>query len=225
MQQKRGILQYKNGFSFNLAENRLEDPFKWKEPRLVFVNSMSDLFHEDIPTTYLKAVFEVMNNCPMHIFQILTKRIERVQRLCEGLTWSSNIWLGISVENNHAAAKIEVLRSIPASTRFISFEPLLEDLNQMNLHDIDWVIVGGESGGKARIIKPRWVGKIRIQCEKEKVPFFFKQWGKRIFNPDKDDPTLNRNHPFHSKGGCMLQGKIVRQFPTTKVRINEKRKL
>ena len=157
MQQQRGIKQYANGFNLATAPNRMQDPYKWRNPKLVFVNSMSDLFHEEVPTRYLVDVFKVMNDLPRHTFQVLTKRIERALKISKELTWSQNIWLGVSVENNETSERIDLLKNVPAANRFVSFEPLLEDISYSNFDAIDWVIVGGESGGAARPIEKDWI--------------------------------------------------------------------
>ena len=174
---------------------------------------MSDIFHEEISLDYLKRIFQVMNSTPQHIYQLLTKRADRLKEYCPFLEWGENIWMGVSVESNKYAGRIDVLRKIPAKVKFISFEPLLEEINPLDLDKIDWVIVGGESGGKARRMKPEWVCNIKKGCEAATVPFFFKQWGKTVFNPDQTDPTIKKDHPQHSKGGCLINGKVFREIP------------
>lgn len=216
MLQKRGINQYSEGFQFRLAPNRLSLPYKWKTPKIVFVNSMSDLFYEDMPLRYLKEIFNVMNQTPQHIYQILTKRIENLEFYASKLKWTDNIWLGVSVENNKTAFRIDTLKETPAKLKFISFEPLLENITRINLEGIDWVIVGGESGGKARIMDLNWVRNIQNYCRDLNIPFFFKQWGKREFNPDVNDPTLKNTHSLYARGGCMIDRKIFREFPKNK---------
>lgn len=213
MQQKRGIKQYENGFELTLSPSRLNDPLKWNSPQLVFVNSMSDLFHEKVPDEYIVSIFGIMNQTPQHTYQVLTKRIERLKHLSKVLKWSDNIWLGVSVENNDFVYRIEKLKGIEAKIKFISFEPLLSNIEFKDYEGIDWVLVGGESGGKARNIEESWVLSIKKDCERAKVPFFFKQWGKRIFNPNQEDPTLNRTHPLYAKGGCMIKNNIYREYP------------
>jgi protein gp37 len=213
MQNKRGISQYKNGFELTLAPDRLNDPFKWKKPLTVFVNSMSDLFHEKVEDVYIEKIFRIMNDTPHHTFQVLTKRIERVKTLPSSLNWSNNIWLGVSVEHREFVGRIEELKNTPSKIKFISFEPLLSNIEYENFNGIDWVLVGGESGGKARKIEKEWVFQIKNTCQKSRTPFFFKQWGKRIFNPDANDPTINKAHPLFAKGGCMIDNKIHREYP------------
>ena len=165
--------------SIRLVPEALEDPLHWKEPRQVFVNSMSDLFHKHVPLDFIKQVFEVMNNCQRHTFQVLTKRPEIAAEYASQLTWTPNIWMGTSVENDSVTVRIDALRRIGARIRFLSLEPLLGPLNSLNLNDIHWVIVGGESGPGARPMQPEWVRDIRDQCIRGQVSFFFKQWGGR----------------------------------------------
>lgn len=152
-------------------------PFSWRLPRLVFVNSMSDVFHEDVPFSYIDEIFDVMRHCSQHTFQVLTKRPERARELANRLPWSRNIWLGTSVEDDRVLNRIDDLRAIPSSVRFLSCEPLIGPLPKLDLHGIHWVIVGGESGPRARPMKEQWVSDIHEGCKQQRVPFFFKQWG------------------------------------------------
>jgi len=176
--QAMGVTGYENGFRLTLVPKRLAEPLKRKKPTIYFVNSMSDLFHEDIPDSYLRQVMEVIRRSPQHTFQILTKRAERMENFFKTEVSPPNAWLGVTVENrDHGLPRLEVLRRITASVRFISAEPLLEDLGIFDLGDIHWVIVGGESGPKARLMKKEWVFKIKQLCEEQNVAFFFKQWG------------------------------------------------
>ena len=175
--QAMGMLQYANGFKVTLQEQALELPLSWKKPRNVFVNSMSDLFHKDVPFDFIRRVFDVMKRCPQHTFQVLTKRPEITAEYAPDLCWPSNIWMGASVENAIVVHRIDALRSIPAGIRFLSLEPLLGPLSRLLLEGIHWVIVGGESGPGARRVDARWVRQIREQCIAHNVPFFFKQWG------------------------------------------------
>ena len=174
---------YEHGFDLRLVPNKLVDPILWAQPRTVFVNSMSDLFHVDVPEIYVHNVFGVMRLADWHVYQVLTKRADRMRdilarRLNKIGAPEPNIWLGVSVENKkHGLPRIDHLRDTPAAVRFLSIEPLLEDLGEIDLTDIDWVIVGGESGPGARPIQPEWVVSIQKQCRAAKVPFFFKQWG------------------------------------------------
>ncbi len=175
--QKMGNNKYRNGFQLTLHESCLMDPLAWKRPSLIFVNSMSDLFHEDVPVDYVKAVFSVMNQAHWHTFQVLTKRAERLVELSPDLIWSENIWQGVTVESEKYKGRIDSLRNVPATIKFISFEPLLGDVGPVNLRDIDWAIVGGESGFNCRPMELDWVLNIKQQCEKQNTMFYFKQWG------------------------------------------------
>ena len=172
-----GQSNYVNGFDLTLHEDSLGVPFNWKRPSMVFVNSMSDLFHENVPLCFIKKTFDVMCRSPHHIFQVLTKRAERLAELSAKLPWHSNIWMGVSVENGEYTYRIERLRSTGAKVKFISMEPLLSPVPELRLEGINWVIVGGESGPRARPMKAEWVIQIRNQCLIADVPFFFKQWG------------------------------------------------
>ena len=172
-----GQANYRNGFKLALQPQMLELPLRWKTPKRIFVNSMSDLFHKDVPTDYIKRVFETMNNADWHQYQVLTKRSDRVLELCEELDWSPQIWMGVSVENEKYKFRIDELRKTKAHVKFLSLEPLLGPLGRLDLSGIDWVIVGGESGPGARAVKPEWVTEIRDQCVASGIAFFFKQWG------------------------------------------------
>lgn len=172
-----GQPNYVNGFKLTVHEHALKLPLKWKKPQTIFVNSMSDLFHKDVPEEFILKVFNVMNNVPWHTFQILTKRAERLAKISDRLVWGKNIWMGVSVENADYIYRIDNLRKIKAKVKFISFEPLIDKIEMVNLQGVDWVIVGGESGPKARHMSPMWVINLRNQCLAQKVPFFFKQWG------------------------------------------------
>jgi len=167
---------YENGFDLQLRPERLRLPLTWKKPRLVFVNSMSDLFHPAIPVEFVQQVFEAMGEASWHTFQVLTKRPERVAAMAEHLPWPDNVWMGTSVENQRWVSRIDELRRVPAHIRFLSCEPLLGPLS-LNLDGIQWVIVGGESGPRARRMRPEWAESVRDQCIAAQVPFFFKQWG------------------------------------------------
>lgn len=168
---------FERGFDLRLVPAALELPKRWRRGRLVFVNSMSDLFHEDVPTEYVSRVFDVMRECPQHQFQVLTKRAERLEALASALEPPANVWLGVSVENAQHAWRIEHLRRTRAHVRFLSVEPLLGPITKLRLDGIHWVIVGGESGHGARPMHAEWVRVIRDQCRRSRVPFFFKQWG------------------------------------------------
>ncbi len=175
--QAMGLEKYKDNFEVRIHEEALDTPYTWKASKVVFVNSMSDLFHKDIPLEFIKKVFKVMNNNPQHVFQVLTKRAERLLELHTELKWTHNIWMGVSVENNTVTNRIDSLRNTNARVKFLSLEPLLGPLPDLNLENIDWVIVGGESGHKPRPMDADWVIDIQEQCKKNDVAFFFKQWG------------------------------------------------
>ncbi len=172
-----GQEKYSQGFKFRIHPATLLVPFTWKKPQLVFVNSMSDLFHKDVPLEYVKSVFKVMNDTPQHTYQVLTKRGDILEKYAPYLNFTSNIWIGVSVEDDRVLDRIDHLRNVNAHIRFLSLEPLLGPLPNLNLDNIHWVIVGGESGFNARPMEKIWVEDIRLQCESANVPFFFKQWG------------------------------------------------
>ncbi len=172
-----GIDKYKDGFEVKTHEDSLQAPFSWKKPKVVFVNSMSDLFHPKVPIEFIKKVFFVMNETPQHTYQVLTKRADRLYEIHEQLNWTPNIWMGVSVEDKRVIERIDFLRLTNAKTKFLSCEPLIGPLSNINLTGIDWAIVGGESGRKARPMYESWVWDIKQQCEEEGVKFFFKQWG------------------------------------------------
>ena len=175
--QKMGNPRYRNGFKVTLHYDLLDLPLRWKKPSMIFVNSMSDLFHEDVPDEFIMKVFEVMNKAHWHIFQVLTKRSKRLLELSPKLNWTPNIWMGVSVELKQYYSRIHDLKRTGAKVKFLSCEPLLGPLPDMPLEGIDWVIVGGESGPNARPIKEEWVLDILQQCRRHGVAFFFKQWG------------------------------------------------
>lgn len=172
-----GQPNYANGFELTLHDHVLELPLSWKTPQTIFVNSMSDLFHRDIPLEFIQRVFTVMHRAHWHQFQVLTKRAERLRELSKYLEWSPNIWMGVSVETARYVSRIDDLRQTNARIKFLSLEPLLGPLDELDLTAIDWIIVGGESGPGARPVKAEWVMDIRDQCVAAEVPFFFKQWG------------------------------------------------
>lgn len=175
--QAMGQPNYKNGFDLTLQERMVDLPLRWKKPQTIFVNSMSDLFHKDVPVEFIRRVFDVMGQAHWHRFQVLTKRSERVRELSGVLPWHSNIWMGVSVESDEYTSRIDDLRETGAQIKFLSLEPLLGPLKKLKLRGIHWVIVGGESGPRARPMDEQWVLDIRDQCARSKVPFFFKQWG------------------------------------------------
>ncbi len=175
--QGMGVAKYKNGFEVTLHPDVLEAPLRWTKPQIIFVNSMSDLFHEKVPFSFVEQIFDVMRRADQHIFQLLTKRSKRLVRYAPKLDWPENLWMGVTVESATYQYRIDDLRKVPSTIRFLSLEPLLGPLPDLDLHDIHWAIVGGESGPGARPIKKEWVEEIRKQCRQQKTAFFFKQWG------------------------------------------------
>jgi len=192
-----GSPNYTKGFKVTLHHHALEIPLRWKKPRTIFVNSMSDLFHKNIPFDFILKVFDVMSRASHHRFQILTKRSGRLLELSSRLIWPENVWMGVTVENADCGFRIDDLRQTPAVIKFISFEPLLGPIPDIDLEGIDWVIVGGESGPNARPMRPQWAIDIRDQCLDADVPFFFKQWG-----------GINKK-----KNGRKLDGRMWNQIP------------
>jgi protein gp37 len=168
---------FEQGFDLRLVPEKLDDPLHWKRPQRVFVNSMSDLFHEDVPLTYIQRVFRVMNRADWHQYQVLTKRADRLENVGDKLPWAAHIWMGVSVETREYLWRIDHLRRTKAHVKFLSIEPLLGPLGKISLRGIDWVIVGGESGPGARPMHKEWVRDVRDQCKQAGVAFFFKQWG------------------------------------------------
>jgi protein gp37 len=175
--QLMGNRRYQNGFRLTLHEDVVDLPRSWRSGRMIFVNSMSDLFHKDVPLDFIQRVFATMRECSRHTFQILTKRSERLQKLALDIDWPPNVWIGVSVENAAVLSRVDDLRVVPSAVRFLSCEPLIGSLAGIDLRGIHWVIVGGESGFGARPMKIEWVREIFRECRKQKVPFFFKQWG------------------------------------------------
>lgn len=172
-----GSPRYRDGFKLTLQEDLVELPRRWKTSRTIFVNSMSDLFHEDVPTEFIVRVFRTMAQCPQHRFQVLTKRAERLVEISSLLNWTPNVWMGVSVENQRYTSRIACLQQVPAYIRFLSIEPMLGPIKRLPLAGIHWVIVGGESGTGARPLDRQWVVDIFRQCRAARIPFFFKQWG------------------------------------------------
>ena len=187
--QAMGVKKYRENFKVRTHDSALSVPYTWKSAKVVFVNSMSDLFHEDIPMDFIMKVFKVMNDNPQHVFQVLTKRAERLAEVQYKLPWSHNIWMGVSVENSLVLDRIDYLRKTDARVKFLSLEPLLGALPDLDLNQIDWVIVGGESGHNPRPMDEEWVFDIQDQCKASNVKFFFKQWGGR--SKKKNGRTLN----------------------------------
>lgn len=192
-----GSPNYSNGFDLCCHEHLISQPRKWSKSQMVFVNSMSDLFHDRVPDDFIFKVFEAMNKAKNHCFQVLTKRSERLTEIGRNLNWSKNIWMGVSVENSNYLYRANDLKKTNASVKFISFEPLLGPINFFDYEGIDWVIVGGESGPKARPMERDWVLRIKVECQKAKIPFFFKQWG-----------GVNKK-----KSGRSLEGKTWDEMP------------
>lgn len=202
-----GVQGYEHGFSLTLMPERLAEPLERRKPTVYFVNSMSDLFHEKVPFDYIRRIFDVMAHAQQHTFQILTKRAERMAKFCREIDVPANAWLGVSVENRkHGVPRIDVLRTIDAKVRFLSVEPLLEDLGAIDLEGIHWVIVGGESGPKARPMRKEWVDGVKQQCDQAEVAFFFKQWGTWGMDGQKRSKKAN---------GRKYSGRVWDTMPTT----------
>jgi len=197
--QAMGVEKYKDGFELRLHEDALLIPYSWKSPKVVFVNSMSDMFHKDVPLSFIQKVFKTMWENPQHTFQVLTKRADILLKHDKHLKWAHNIWMGVSVENEKVMERIDLLRQTNARVKFLSCEPLIGAIPNINLKGIDWVIVGGESGRKPRPMNVDWVLDIQTQCEKSKVAFFFKQWG-----------GTNKK-----KTGRILNGRTYDEMPAT----------
>ena len=175
--QAMGNRRYANGFRLTMHEDVVDLPRSWSAGRMIFVNSMSDLFHRDVPLEFIQRVFQTMRDCPQHTFQILTKRSDRLRQLAAQIDWPANVWMGVSVEDAKALSRVDDLRVVPAAVRFLSCEPLIGSLAAIDLRNIQWVIVGGESGPHSRTMSIQWVREIFRECRNQKVPFFFKQWG------------------------------------------------
>jgi protein gp37 len=249
-----GQERYKMGFNVVVEhEDVLNEPYKWKKPEVVFVNSMSDLFHKDISNDFISKVFKVMNDTPQHTYQILTKRHDRFEKLPDDLTWSDNIWMGVSCGTQYSTRRIPALVNSKAKHKFLSIEPFIQEITDIDLTGIDWVIVGAESGKTKyqnekdengedkftlkndkvifthaldengnkiieKVIRPvelEWIEKIKERCNEQNVPFFFKQWGLKKFNPNPNDPTKDKRHKYYSKGGCMINGELYLDNPSS----------
>ena len=197
--QAMGQEKYKDGFKLKLHPDALNEPYKWKKSKVVFVNSMGDLFHKDVPLEYIKKVFRVMKENPQHVFQVLTKRADvlRYYDSEDWLEWTHNIWMGVTVENTSVVKRIDLIRATKAKVKFLSCEPLISALPNLNLTGIDWLIAGGESGRTPRPMKKEWVEDLQNQCQKADVAFFFKQWG-----------GTNKK-----KAGSALNGKLYKEVP------------
>ena len=197
--QAMGNNRYKNGFKVTVHRDLFSKPIEWTTPKMIFVNSMSDLFHEDVSDEDILEIFNTMNKASQHTFQVLTKRADRVEQLSPKIKWTDNIWMGVSIENKTALPRCEVLKKTGAKIKFISAEPLLESISEIDLTGIDWLIVGGESGAKSRQLEEKWVIELRDLAQKAQIPFFFKQWGG-----------------FNKKAnGSELQGKHYKEYPKT----------
>jgi len=201
-----GVPDYEEGFKFKILPHRLEEPLKIKKPTRFFVNSMSDLFHEDMPYEYLDMIFDVIKQTPQHTYQILTKRDKNMLEYFKARIVPDNVWLGVSVENNTFKYRIDTLKKIKSKVKFISFEPLIGSVGKLNLKGIHWVIVGGESGIKARPIKKEWVEEIFNQCKEQGIAFFFKQWGTWGADEVKRNKKAN---------GRIFKGKVWNEYPET----------
>ena len=204
-----GQLKYRNAFSLTLHPEDLDEPKKWRKAHNIFVCSMGDLFHEDVPFEFVDKVMKTIRETPWHRYQILTKRAERMEEYFLSHSVPSNAWLGVTVEMQRTLSRIDNLRHLPASVRFLSCEPLLEDLGHMDLEGVDWIIVGGESGTQARPMKEEWVLNIKRQAEEQDIAFFFKQWGTWSRDGEKRNKHVN---------GKLLEGKIIQQMPKEKRR-------
>jgi len=195
-----GQPNYANGFTLAIHEHALDLPLKWKKPQIIFVNSMSDLFHNDVPAWFIQETFDVMRRAHWHQFQVLTKRSERLLRMSQSIEWPDNVWMGVSVERQDYVFRIADLQGTKAKIKFVSFEPLLGSLPELDLSGIDWAIVGGESGPGARPMQKEWVLGIRTQCQRDQIPFFFKQWG-----------GVNKK-----KSGRILEGRTWDELPNAR---------
>ena len=195
-----GNIRYQNGFNVTIHQDLITRPLDWKKPKMIFVNSMSDLFHEEIPAETILAIFKTMNRATWHTFQVLTKRPDRLLDLSPSINWTSNIWMGVTVENKRVIDRCEKLKRCGAAVKFISAEPLLESIHEISLNGIDWLIVGGESGPGCRPIKKEWIIELKELAEKSKTAFFFKQWGG----------------VHHSQAGSELDGCQYKEYPTVK---------
>lgn len=195
--QAMGVKRYSNGFRVTIHPDLLDAPLGWKDSRLIFVNSMSDLFHEEVPFEFISDVFSTIRLAHRHIFQVLTKRADRLAETASKLEWPDNLWAGVTVESQLHASRIESLRSVPAQVRFVSFEPLLGPIKGIDMSPVDWAIVGGESGPHARPMEVDWARSIRDMCLEQRIPFFFKQWGG----------------PRKKTRGRILDGRIWDQYP------------
>ena len=198
-----GNIRYTNGFDVTIHKDLFSKPLEWKKPKMIFVNSMSDLFHENIPSEEILELFSIMNKAYWHTFQVLTKRTERLIQLTKDIVWTNNIWMGVSVENKKVLSRVDALLRTNAHIKFVSAEPLLESIGEINLSGIDWLIVGGESGVNCRPLKKEWVIELRDKARETETAFFFKQWGGF----------------HHNQAGSMLDGMYYKEYPQNKLNI------
>ena len=198
--QAMGMSRYRNGFEVTIHRDLFQKPLEWKKSKMIFVNSMSDLFHEDISKKDILAIFDTMNKAKHHTFQVLTKRSKRLLELSENIKWTNNIWMGVSIENKATISRAEDLKQTGAQIKFISAEPLLESISEIDLNKIDWLIVGGESGPQCRPMAEAWVLELRDLAKQTNTPFFFKQWG-----------GLRKKN-----NGSELQGEYYKEYPSFK---------
>ncbi len=209
--QAMGQKKYSNGFICTVHDEVLDEPLRWKKPHTIFICSMSDLFHDDVPFSFIDKVMAIIKSTPHHRYQILTKRAERMNRYFKKIKIPENVWLGVTVDIEDSKSRIDQIRNIKAPIKFLSCEPLLEDLGKLDLTNIDWVIVGGESGNRARPMKEEWVENIKVQTKQQKAAFFFKQWGTWGSDGIKRNKKLN---------GKMIKGKIIQEMPLRSTDIN-----
>ena len=221
-----GNIRYKNGSIPTMHLDKVDEPKSWKKSRKVFVCSMSDLYHDKYTDEFIQSVFKTMNETPQHTYLVLTKRAKRLAEMASDLDWTDNIYPGVSIENRKVYNRLDYLRKVPSENRWLSIEPLLESVHDIDLTDISWVVVGGESGPNARDMDVEWVREIRDKCIEEEILLFFKQFGKNENNPNMFDDTMKKSikgikNSLYSKGGCVLDGKIYREFPEDKINNNE----
>ena len=226
--QEEGNEKYKDGFKLKLLGIKAVDaPLRWKKTEeMVFLNTMSDTFHPDVPDGHIRRTFDVMNQTPWFRYQVLTKRPERTVQMSDRLKWTDNIWMGTTIEHQHHTVlpRLEALKQTGARIKFLSLEPLLGPLPNLDLNGIDWVIVGGESGEETRRMKKEWVEDIQQQCTANGTAFFFKQWGHPMYNPvGNSDPTVWGGNSNHAKGGCRLNGQIFQEWPDVPARPKERK--
>jgi protein gp37 len=214
-------VRYLNGATPTMHFDLVDAPRHWKKPRKVFVCSMSDLFHDEYTDEFIQSVFKTMNETPQHTYRVLTKRANRLAEMSPELEWTDNIFPGVSIENREVYDRLDYLREVPSDNRWLSIEPLLESVADIDLNDIAWVVLGGESGPNARDMDVEWVREIKDKCIDEEILLFFKQYGKNENNPNMFDDTMKKSikgikNALYAKGGCVLDGEIYREFPEDK---------